>query len=147
METTLNIRTDIFKLLTGAAHRHGMACGGIIHLLIQKAAGDATLCRPTGGMVRYQKRSPSERWHVFHIHVREDVYEYWLDLRKLLKLSVSHILALAVKKYLAKLFKQKYTDNYPFKNYIIMKEVIDNVIIWKLVWGIPHNLTRLFRKT
>jgi hypothetical protein len=93
-------------------------------------------------MVQYQGRRSSPEWRVFHIQVREDMYEYWLDLRKLLKMSVSLILAHAVKKFLCKLMKINSTDNYLCKNYIIIKEIIDSVIVWKFIWGYPPNLEK-----
>ncbi len=45
-----------------------------------------------------------------------------LDLRKLLKMSVSHILAYAINRYLDKLIKSKITDNIiQTTYYLIMK--------------------------
>jgi len=35
------------------------------------------------------------------------------------------------------------TDNYLCKNYIIMQEVIDSIIVWKFIWGYPPNLEKL----
>ncbi len=117
----------------------------MIVFLIQKMMSNITDPGRIGRMVQYQeKRDPSE-WRVFHVRVREDVYEYWLDLRKLLKMSVSLILAYAVKKFLSKLLKIKTTDNYQFKNYLIVKEIINSVIVWKFIWGIPPNLDTLIR--
>jgi hypothetical protein len=75
--------------------------------------------------------------------VREDRYEYWLDLRKLLKMSVSLILAYAVKRFPGKPMNINSTDNYLCKYYIIMKEVIDSVIVWKFICGFPPNLKEL----
>jgi hypothetical protein len=52
-------------------------------------------------LVQYQDRFTYEEWHIFHIQIREDMHEYWLDLRKLLKMSVSLIPAYAVKNFYA----------------------------------------------
>ena len=142
METTLNIHADILKQIARAAQANGISLSEMIVLLIQKATADIANPGRVGRMVQYQgKRSPRE-WHVFHVQVREDMYEYWLDLRKLLKMSVSLILAYAVKKFLCKLMKINCTDNYLYKNYIIVKEVIDSVIVWKFIWGYPPNLEK-----
>jgi transcription antitermination factor NusG len=92
------------------------------------------------------RRRP-EKWRVFYAQVREDVYEYWLDLRKLLKMSVSLILAYAVKKYLCNFIKRICTDNNRFRNYIIIKEIFNDVIIWKFIRGVPHNLKKLLNST
>ena len=143
METTINIRTDILEQITSAAQAQSISCSELIALLIQKATADIANPGRIGRMVKYQSRRTSPEWRVFHVQVREDMYEYWLDLRRLLKMSVSLILAYEVKKFLYKLMKNNSTDNYRYKNYIIMQEIIDSVIIWKFIWGYPPNLEKL----
>ena len=142
METTLNIGTDVLEQITRAAQANGISCSEMINFLINKVMGDNKDPVRLGRMVQYQNRRRSEEWHVFHVQVREDIYEYWLDLRKLLKMSVSLILAYAVKKYIGTLINKLRPDNNRFKNYIIVKDVIDSVIVWKLAWGIPFNLEK-----
>jgi hypothetical protein len=118
------------------------------HAVNKKIMDDGTVQVSLGRMVRYQKRGSRAAWHAFHLRLREDEYEYLLDLRKLLKMSVSLILAYAVKKYLDKLlvFFQKakpgkcLTDNNCFMNYVIIKEEIQGVISWRLLWGFPPDI-------
>ena len=143
METTLNIRADILEQIAGAAHANNMSCSEMIALLMQKVTADIANPGRIGRMVQYQGRRSSHDWRVFHVQVREDMYEYWLDLRKLMKMSVSLILAYAVKKFLCKLMKISNTDNYLYKNYIIIKEIVDFVIVWKFIWGYPPNLEKI----
>jgi hypothetical protein len=58
-------------------------------------------------------------------------------------MPVSLVLAYAVKKYLDKVVKMIFTDNDRFRNHIIIKEVIDSIIVWNFIWGIPPNLIKL----
>ena len=143
MKTTLNIRIDILEQIAKAADFNKISCSGMIILLIQKVMADISDPGRLGRMVQYQGRARRDEWHVFHIILREDMYEYWLDARKLLKMSVSLILAYAVKRFLGKGVKSNISDNYLFRNYIIMKEVIDSVIIWKFIWGCPPHIEQL----
>src|SRR5271157_2576208 len=145
METTLNIRVDILEQIKKIAQINGIPCSEIIFLLIRKVTADITNPGRIGRLVQYQTRCKPDAWHVFHVQVREDMYEYWLDLRKLLKMSVSLIIAYAVKKYLIKPIKIISTDNNLCKNYIIIKKEIDSVIIWNYIWGWPPNLSKLIR--
>ena len=96
-----------------------------------------------GRLVEYQKRKKRGEWHTFHWYVREDDYEYFQDLRKLRKMSVSFILAYAVEKFLDTIIKGHYTDNNRYRNYIITREVIDNIICWRFIWGWPPDLEKL----
>jgi hypothetical protein len=143
METTLNIHVDILEIIKREASLKNISNSKLIHFLIQKVAEDIGDPGTIGRMVKYQDRHKPEEWHFFHIQVREDVYEYWLDLKKLLKMSLSLILAYALKKYLKEKLKIINTDNNRFNSYIITKEIIDNVIVWKYIWGIPPNLEKV----
>ncbi len=143
METTLNIRADLLDQITHAAKTNNISNSEMISILIQKVLEENINQGPLGKRVRYQRRRNPHEWRIFHVKIREDMYEYWLDLRKLLKLSVSFILAYAVKKYLSKLIEGKDTDNYHPNNYIIAKESYDNVIVWKLIWGFPPDLEKI----
>lgn len=96
-----------------------------------------------GKMVQYQSRRNPDEWHAFHVNLRMDDYEYFMDMKKLLKMSISLMLANAVEKYLNEILTKKLSDNYQFKNYTVIKEIIDNIIIWKFIWGFPRNIGRL----
>ena len=143
METTLNIRTDISEKIALAARLKGISRSEMIAILIKKVMDDISDPGRMGKMVQYQNRRNPDEWHTFHLQVREDDYEYFLDLRKLVKMSVSLILAYAVEKFLDKLLKNNNTDNNRYRNYIIIKDVIDNIICWKFIWGFPPNIEKI----
>lgn len=142
METTLNIHVTILKQITRAAESWGISCSEAITMLVKKVMSENYTTLSMGRMVKYQQKDNPERWHTFHLNLREDDYEYFLDLRKLRKMSVSLILAYAVEKYLSKREKIIFTDNYRFVNYVIIKEMVDDVICWRFFWGYPPTLER-----
>jgi hypothetical protein len=128
METTLNIHHEILKQISKAAEMKRISRSLMIMMLLHKMMDDIENPDCLWKMVRYQKREDPGEWHTFHLVIRPDDYEYFLDLRKLLKMSVSLILAFAVKKYLNKLTVKIFTDNYRYKNYILMKEYIGLIL-------------------
>ncbi len=144
METTINVRSEILEKISAAARSKDISRSEMILILIKKSMIDITDPGRLGNLVHYQKRGMPGDWHAFHIKLRADEYEYLLDLRKLLKMSVSLILAVMVKKHLGVSPTKNVADNYRFKDYIIIKEVLDNVICWKLLWGFPPNIEKLF---
>ena len=144
METTLNLRTDILKKIALAAQMKCISRSDMIVILIKQVMNDMSNPGRIGKMVQYQQRIRPDEWHTFHLQLREDDYEYFLDLRKLLKMSVSLILAYAVEKFLDKLLKSNDTDNNRYRNYIVAMEIIDNIICWKLIWGFPPSIEKLF---
>lgn len=141
IKTTLNIDVNILDKIINVADITGLSRTEIIIYLMKKVMQDEDFDIQCGRSVKYQKRNEANSWHIFHIKLREDDYEYLLDLRKLLKLSVSHILACAVDKYLSDIIsRMKHGDNYHFKNYVILREIIGGLISWRMIWGYPHNI-------
>lgn len=143
IETTLNIQDHLLVKISHAAQRHGIHRIELIIRLFKMVMADAPKYVRNGKRVEYQSRHNHGTWHAFHLQLRPNDYECLLDLRKLLKMSVSHILAYAIDKYLDILMKRKVTDNYHLTNYMILKETIDGILCWKLIWGFPRSLNLL----
>lgn len=143
METTLNINSDLLEKLVRAARSENKSRSEFIIMLIKKSMDDISNPGRMGTMVRYQKRHKTHEWRRIHLQIRIDDYEYFLDLRKLLKMSVSLILAYAVEKYLPSVLLNKTTDNNRYHNYVVIRDIIDNVICWKFLWGYPRNIEKI----
>ena len=142
METTINIRTDILEKIILAAHSKGISRSELIVVLIKNVMDTISDPERMGRLIQYQERRSQDEWHTFHWCVREDEYEYFLDLKKLLKMSLSLIVAYAVEKFLDKIMKGNITDNNRYRNYVIIREFIDNIICWRFIWGFPPNLEK-----
>jgi hypothetical protein len=143
LETTLNIRIDILKRIFAAARTKRISRSEMIIILMKRVMDDVSNRGRIGKMVQYQERRRPEEWQKFHLSVREDEYEYLLDLRKILKMSASLILADAVEKFLDKLINGSITDNNRYRNYIMARELIDGITCWRFIWGFPPNLEKL----
>ncbi|MBN2158610.1 MAG: hypothetical protein JW807_04385 [Spirochaetes bacterium] len=148
METTVNIHVDSLTTLSLAAQSRGISRSKLAVILIKMLMDDIHEPIKPWRMVRYQKKADRHLWRRLHLQLREDDYEYLLDLRKILKMSVSRLLAYAIKRFLNRLMKNKVTDNYQYHNYMVIREIIDSVICWKFIWGFPPNPEKLlpFRK-
>ncbi|MFC1668820.1 hypothetical protein ACFL20_00385 [Spirochaetota bacterium] len=143
IETTININIGILDMLNGMSEKCGISRTEMIVFLLKKVMNENTNRVSINNSVKYQEGSSNSAWHKFHIRLKDDEYEYFLDLRKLLKMSVSLILAYAVREYMDGLISGEITDNYPFANYIIAKEVIGNVVCWRFFWGIPPDIEKI----
>src|SRR4030043_2099750 len=140
IETTLNIQAMILTKINQAAQLSGTTRTFVIVTLMKKVMNETQNQVLCGARVRYQDRRKPDDWHTFHVQLKPDEYEYILDLRKLMKMSVSYILAYAVEKFIDELILKKDTDNYLYTNYVIVKDIIDDIICWKLIWGYPKNI-------
>ena len=140
METTLNMHPAIYNKIHDTARAQGVSPSYVVITLMKKVmAGTDDPCR-MGSMVRYQRMRPQGEWHIFHLRLQADEYECILDLRKVLKMSVSLLVANAVEKYLSGNIKIILSDNYFIINYFMVKESIGNDICYKFHWGFPAHL-------
>jgi len=146
--TTLNIHLDVLSKITQTAERLGKSRREIIVLLLMKMMKDHRLFGRGFSTVKYQLDDDKENWHCFHIRFREDENEFFVDLRKLCKFSVSCLLAKAVERYLGELLKntEKKVDNYRnFNSYVLHREVVEGIISWRMYWGFPIKHLKTLR--
>lgn len=137
MRTTINIHIGIFAHLDRAAKRNGIPVSDLIGQLLNRVMADKDTRPCRGRPVAYQARNARPAWRILHLNVKDDVYECWLDLRKVLKMSVSLIVAVAVERYIVSAAPGTRADNYPHQNYLMIKEYRGTVIEWRFIWGIP----------
>jgi len=82
----------------------------------------------------------------FNLYLMEDEYEFFTDLRKFHKISVSALIAYAIKKYLNDKIMDGGIDNYPFKNYILSCGIKDDYVYWQIIWGYPEKVGEFIPK-
>jgi hypothetical protein len=145
INTTLHVHKSILETLNKRAEVTGRTRTFIIKLLMQRVMNNSQKMIKSYSRIQYQGRDVKLNWHRLHISVNEYEYEYYLDMRKFYKMSVSFILAYAVRCYLNEitnelLDKNFSTDNYIYKNYTLMKYTIDEIICWQIYWGIHPQI-------
>jgi hypothetical protein len=144
MNTTMYIKQCVLMQISRAASLKDISRSAMIIELLKIILAHTPQAVRIGRLIQYQEREASGEWHTFHISFREDDYEVFQDMRKLRKMSISFLLAEAVKKYLKNVLQKNQTpDNYPHCNYIIIREMIGTIISWRLIWGFPQNLIRI----
>lgn len=136
IETTLNVRDDYCAKIQVAADSLGCSRSEVIIMLLRRVMDDDSFDIPRNQRVKYQERGLA--FKKFHISFSEIDYEFFLNLRMFLKLSLSHILSLAVEKYLNEKMAIK-TDKNSYPCYIITKNSMERSVSWQINWGIPEN--------
>ena len=140
IETTVNIAAEAVSRLDRASTAVGIPRSRVIVSLLRRLVRlggvEARIC----ASVRYQRAVPGGEWACVHLCLRDDEYEWIVDMRKLFKVSVSGIVAMAIERYLDDLVSGvggSSADNYLLRNYLLAKEYVGGVICWKLYWGFP----------
>ena len=141
-ETTINIHTDTLTRLSAAASHLRISKSELVSSLVSFYKGKSSAYLPSRIRVCYQERRDKECWRRLHLCLRRDEYDFFLDMRFVLKLSVSFIVSQAVELYLDELMQVMInnTDNYRYRNYAICQMYIDDVMCWVHYWGIPRQL-------
>lgn len=139
IDTTFHLQNYLVEKINRAAKQKGISRTELIIFLIKKVMDNTPEHVHYGRRIKYQSRYNHDAWRTFHTRLRQNDYECILDLRKLFKMSASLILTCAIKEYLDELIEAA-IDNYHYTNYLIIKETIDGIQSWRLIWGFPRNL-------
>jgi hypothetical protein len=140
--TTLNIHRDVLTQIKDTSILFDKAQREIIVLLLMRMMRNHYKFRKMFCTVKYQRKDVKTNWRCFHIKFREDENEFFVDMRKFCKISVSYLLAIAVNKYLDELIESfdKPVDNYHrFKDYVLLHEEVEGVFSWRIYWGFPYD--------
>lgn len=142
VDTTIIINFTLLDRIAHASYMSGISKNHLISSLMRRLSDDHKILVRSWTRVRYQERDPDRNWCRMHLSLRPDEYEFFLDMRKAFKCSVSCLVAYAIEKYLDQIINKirQDPDNYRYKNYMIFRIIIDDVICWMYYWGIPRTL-------
>jgi hypothetical protein len=145
IQTTINMNKMIMMELTQASTNLRLSRTYIIRLLLKHFLDDSKRMKIFQSPVKYQARDDISNWSTFHITLREDEYELCLDLRKVYKMSLSLMIAFAVRKYLKRIIvifstrtPEYISDNYLYRNYGFSLNIINGIKCIRIYWGISN---------
>lgn len=146
-ETTVNIDRETYAKLTKASETYGVSRSRIIAMLLDLYVQSEETPECATGTVKYQKTQPHENWKKLHIVIPGHTCEFFDDVRKLWKLSVSFLVVLAVQKYLihlGEIFKKSFTDKYWSGAYTSILFEYNNMQFLLFCWGVPQQKPEIF---
>ena len=138
LRTTINVHVDILNLINRAALRLGKTRNEIIVLLLEWVMLDRRNMPRSGVCTAYQGDDPGN-YFIMHVQFSEREFDYFGDMRRLFRLSLSLILALAVLAHLEEIIgsddgKPK-RDKYLYQDYSVVRKQQGKVISWQVKWG------------
>ena len=153
IRTTLNIKSSLLNRLDNATTICNIKRNKIIVLLLQRLMDDIDKFFNKSRWVKYQNDLvvDNDYWMKLHVKYTQYQYDYFTDMRKVYKCSVSLLLAYAIENYLNEILEligreknNENLDNYLKRSHAIFGCYVDGVMCWKLFWGIPKNLEKIF---
>jgi hypothetical protein len=142
IETTVRLGRETVARIALACEGRGVTRSCLVSALVRYASGKMRPLPEGWVRVKYQGRRMKEEWRCQHLVLRPDEYEFFGDMRKVMRLSVSCIVAYAVEHYLDEMLaiSGEDTDNYRYRNYIIARFMAGDVVCWAHCWGIPPEI-------
>jgi hypothetical protein len=142
IDTTVHIDVELYEALSREAQRLKVSRVRLISSLLGHMSRRQRDYARAWTRVKYQARREKGSWRRLHVGLRGDEYEFFMDLKKVFKMSVSFIIAVAIKRYLNELsaLMEKDNDSYRYRNYAMTQLMVGNITCWVLYWGIPPEL-------
>ncbi len=157
--TTYVMCDEIIALLEEAEEKTKLPKEELLVQAMRKMMKDYEDYERTEGRIEYQKRFDEEtgeriRKQRVKMKVHSFDYNYYQDMRRIFRRSISLVMAIAVFTYLAEIVEKilnkeieaVLVDTYPFQNYAIIGKCIENNPTWRIWWGVPSNLKLLLTK-
>jgi len=143
-QTSFYIHIDNYVKLSNAATRTGATMQVLIIQMMYKYAMDYTKMQIEQRTVQYQPMIIKGSGKIFRIALPEKDYELFTDMRKVMKKSVSYLIALAIEKYLdiivSKILKQLF--NYTYLIHDSAGEKVENLTKWHLIWNLNKSTSK-----
>ncbi len=159
IDTTYVMCEDVIMLLAEAEEKTKRPQEELLVIAMRMMLKDSDTYFRMDGRIEYQKREDKEtgekiKKHRVKMRLTCREYDYYQDMRKLFRRSISLVMAIAVRTYLAIIVeaivnKTEWTvlaDTYPFENYAISINRICYAPTFRIWWGLPANLELLFKK-
>ncbi len=140
LATTINMHIDIFNKISQVSEKLNKSKRDVVVMLLLRTMDDIHKLHRGFTTVKYQPDNDKDKWHCFAIRFRPDEIEYCCDLRKIGKYSLSYLVAIAVEKYIDELIEKvkNVVYNYTrYSNYVLYREVVEDIICWQCYWGFP----------
>ncbi|TAL37489.1 MAG: hypothetical protein EPN93_05735 [Spirochaetes bacterium] len=155
LRTSINMSYAVFEKIALAAARRGICRRELVIMLLRRVLRDIDRFQGGFTLVRYQPRDPLKQWKHFPICFRKNENEFSQDFRKLSRFSLSYLVAIATRRYLDELLRERDAMcNYSqFPQYAIGRRTIKHVTCWEFYWGNTENLpkraspARILRRT
>ncbi len=157
IDTTYVMCEDVIALLAEAEEKTKRPKEELLVLAMRMMLKDSEAYFRTDGRIEYQKRIDNDtgkkiKKHRVKMKVNFREYDYYQDMRRIFRRSISLVMAIAVRTYIAiiveaivnKTEKTVLADTYPFENYAIFINRICYAQTFRIWWGVPANPELLF---
>lgn len=144
IETTTCISVKHLELLQYYSQKCNVSIRSLISSLINYAVHQEKCEVKRFQRLSYRKRN--EEWVRFHLYLYEDEYEFFMDVKKVSKMSLAKVIAFCIDTVLLQvvnlLLEEDDTDNYRYRNYCFGFYKEEGVFCCQFYWGLHPEIIR-----
>ncbi len=139
IDTTINIKVHLLLRIAEVSNISGISLNKIIAIMINKLIINCPIKPKLFSTVKYQQAGDNIIWHTLHVSLDGDVYEKALDLRKVMKMSVSFLIAKAIELFLDQVIKDLSEDNTDknSEEYVYISSKCNGLLNFTIFWISP----------
>ena len=134
IKSSVNINTEKLSRLETFSEVNDLSVNEIVSLLLRKILKDGNNVAIKFSAVKYQDDDPDKNWVVKTVYFEEICYEFFTDMRKFFKISVSFLLAKAIDLFLTTILSEENQRNYTDHDWDISRKEEKCSEIWTILW-------------
>ncbi len=145
IETTTCISYHHLDIISMYASQHNMSLRTFVSSLINFTSYCKKVNIQYFKQLKYRPKSAG-KWKRLHLVLYDDEYEFFMDVKKLWKMSLALVIAYCLENFLYEFLEflskaekddDYYTDNYRYSGYTFEVGMEEDIFFYKLYWG-PH---------
>ena len=144
IKSSVNINIGKLSLLENFSEANELSVNKVVALLLRKILEDGKYSARKFRAVKYQDVDPDKNWDTLTVYFEDVDYEFFTDMRKFFKESVSLILSKAIDLFLDTILSEveEILLNYANSDWDIRRDDVETEVIWSVYWIKPGKHTK-----
>jgi len=143
IKSSVNINIEKLSLLESFSETNELSVSEVVALLLRKILEDGKYSAKKFRAVKYQDIDPDKNWDTLTVYFEDVDYEFFTDMRKFFKESVSLLLSKAIDLFLDTILSEveEILLNYANSDWDIRRDEVKTGVIWIIFWKNPGKNT------
>ena len=139
IKSSVNINIGKLSLLEKFSEVNELSINEVVALLLRKILEDGKYSARKFRAVKYQEVDPDKNWDTLTVYFEDVDYEFFTDMRKFFKESVSLLLSKAIDLFLDTILSEvkDILLNYADSDWDIRSDDVERGVIWSVYWIKP----------
>ncbi len=144
IKSSVNINIGKLSLLENFSEVNELSVSEVVTLLLRKILEDGKYSAKKFHAVKYQEVDPDKNWETQTVYFEDVDYEFFTDMRKFFKESVSLLLSKAIDLFLDTILSEveEILLNYADSDWDIRRDDVEVGAIWIIYWIKPGKHQR-----